>query len=203
LKVSDHTRRAYAAEADRFRDFVSKPLSLVTLMDVQGYAEALGQGSRKPASQNRALTAVKSLLAFGHETGYLAFNVGAAVKLRPPRDSLAQRILELRESDVAKLIKAAPEGRDCVLVKLLYVAGVRVSEVCGLKWCDAVPRARAGKSSNLSKPRRTRAPRIVTACNRKPPLRPSRTEAGPRIFRVSAGCGTMLVSVACDAWARL
>ncbi len=53
LKSSAPTQRAYAAEADRFRDFVGKPLALVTLMDVQAYAESLGQGSLKPASQNR------------------------------------------------------------------------------------------------------------------------------------------------------
>ena len=70
-----------------------------------GVRPSLDQGSLKPASQNRALTAVKSLLSFGQETGYLTFNVGAAVKLRPNRDSLAQRILE--ESEVAKLIEAA------------------------------------------------------------------------------------------------
>jgi integrase len=27
-----------------------------------------------------------------------------------------------------------------VLLKLLYVSGVRVSEACGLKWCDALAR---------------------------------------------------------------
>jgi integrase/recombinase XerD len=154
LKNSAHTQRAYAAEADRFRDFVGKPLAVVTLMDVQAYAEALGQGSLQPASQNRALTAVKSLLSFGHETGYLPFNVGAAVKLRPDRDSLAQRILE--ESEVARLIEAAPEGRDRVLLKLLYVSGVRVSEVCGLKWCDAVPRTEGGQISVFGKGGKTR-----------------------------------------------
>jgi integrase/recombinase XerD len=154
LKASLHTQRAYAAEADRFRDFVGKPLALVTLPDVQAYAEALGQGSLKPASQNRALTAVKSLLSFGHEVGYLPFNVGAAVKLRPDRDSLAQRILE--ESEVAKVIDAAPEGRDRVLLKLLYVSGVRVGEVCGLKWCDAVPRTEGGQITVFGKGGKTR-----------------------------------------------
>jgi integrase/recombinase XerD len=154
LKASLHTQRAYAAEADSFRDFVGKPLALVTLMDVQAYAEALGQGNLKPASQNRALTAVKSLLSFGHEVGYLPFNVGAAVKLRADRDSLAQRILE--ESEVARLIDAAAEGRDRVLLKLLYVSGVRVSELCGLKWCDAVPRAEGGQITVFGKGGKTR-----------------------------------------------
>ncbi len=154
LKVSSHTRRAYAADVKRFLMFVAKPLGWVTLADVQAYAAALGQGSLKPASQNRALTAVKSLLSFAQETGYLPFNVGAAVKLRPNRDSLAQRILE--ESEVAKLIEAAPEGRDRVLLKLLYVSGVRVSELCGLKWCDTMPRVEGGQIAVFGKRGRTR-----------------------------------------------
>jgi hypothetical protein len=100
LKISAHTRRAYSSEASRFLEFVRKPLASVTLTDLQAWAETLGQ--RSPASQNRALTAVKSLLSFAHETGYLPFNVGIAVKLRPNRDSLAQRILE--ESEKATLV---------------------------------------------------------------------------------------------------
>jgi integrase/recombinase XerD len=154
LKVSSHTRRAYAADVERFLAFTGKPLDWLTLTDVQAYATALEQGSLKPASQNRALTAIKSLLSFGHETGNLPFNVGVAVKLRPNRDSLAQRILE--ESEVAKLIEAAPEGRDRVLLKLLYVSGVRVSELCGLKWCDTVPRAEGGQITVFGKRGKTR-----------------------------------------------
>src|SRR6185369_9916885 len=138
----------------RFFAFVKKPLSQVTLTDVQAWADHLGQGSLKPASQNRAVTALKSLLSFAQETGYLPFNVGAAVKLRPNRDALAQRILE--ESEVARLINAAPEGRDRVLLKLLYVSGVRVSEVCGLKWCDALARQEGGQITVFGKGGKTR-----------------------------------------------
>src|SRR4051812_26964973 len=58
LKISSHTRRAYAADVHRFTEFVGKPLGWVTLADVQAYATALEQGSLKPASQNRALKAV-------------------------------------------------------------------------------------------------------------------------------------------------
>ncbi len=154
LKVSTHTRRAYAADVERFRMFVEKPLGRVTLADVQAYAALLEQGSLKPASQNRILTAIKSLLSFGQETGYLPFNVGVAVKLRPNRDNLAQRILE--ESQVAKLIEAAPEGRNRVLLKLLYVSGIRVSELCGLKWCDAVQRTEGGQITVFGKRGKTR-----------------------------------------------
>jgi len=154
LKASLHTRRAYAAELARFLGFVSKPLARVTLSDLQAWREHLGQGSLKPASINRALTAVKSLLAFAQETGYLPFNVGAAVKLHPHRDPLAQRILE--ESQVARLIDAAPEGRNRVLLKLLYASGVRVSEVCGLKWADTLARQEGGQITVYGKGGKTR-----------------------------------------------
>jgi integrase/recombinase XerD len=154
LKISSHTRRAYAAEAMRFLEFGHKSLARVTLADLQSYAEVLGQGTLKPSSQNRALTAVKSLLSFGQEIGYLPFNIGVAVKLRPNRDGLAQRILE--ESEVAKLIDAAPEGRNRVMLKLLYVSGVRVSELCGLKWCDAIARTEGGQISVFGKGGKTR-----------------------------------------------
>jgi site-specific recombinase XerD len=157
-KTSGHTRRAYAADAVRFLSFAAKPLCGVTLADLQAFAADLGQGSLKPASQNRALTAVKSLLSFAQETGYLPFNAGAAVKLRPNRDGLAQRILE--ESQVARLIEAAPGGRDRVLLKLLYVSGVRVGEVCGLKWADAVPRQEGGQITVFGKGGKTRAIRV-------------------------------------------
>jgi site-specific recombinase XerD len=153
-KASPATRRAYATEAARFRAFTQKPIAWITLADVQSYAQSLGQGTLKPASQNRALTAIKSLLSFGQETGYLPFNVGAAVKLRPARDSLAQRILE--ESEVARLIDAASEGRNRVMLKLLYTSGIRVSEVCGLKWCDALPRKEGGQITVFGKGGKTR-----------------------------------------------
>jgi len=154
MKTSRHTRRAYDAEAAHFLAFVHKPLAWVTLTDLQAWAAQLGQGTLQPASQNRALTAVKSLLSFAQETGYLPFNVGAAVKLRPNRDGLAQRILE--ESEIARLIEAAHPGRNRVLLKLLYVSGVRVSEICGLKWCDALARPPGGQITVFGKGGKTR-----------------------------------------------
>jgi len=154
LKTSPHTRRAYSADVGRFLNFARKPLAAVTLADLQAWTAGLGQGRLRPATQNRALTAVKSLLSFAHETGYLPLNVGVALKLRPNRETLAQRILP--ESDIARLIEAAAPGRDRILLKLLYASGVRVSELCGLKWADAAPRSEGGQITVFGKGGKTR-----------------------------------------------
>jgi integrase/recombinase XerD len=153
-KSSPHTRRAYAADAALFLRFVAKPLYRVTLADFEIWAAHLGQGNLKTASRNRSLTAVKSLLSFAQQTGYLPFNVGAAVKLLPNRDFLAQRILE--ESEVSRLIEAASWGRNRILLKLLYATGARVSELCGLKWADAVARKEGGQLTLFGKGGKTR-----------------------------------------------
>jgi integrase/recombinase XerD len=153
-KSSPHTRRAYAADAALFLRFVAKPLYRVTLADFEIWAAHLGQGNLKTASRNRSLTAVKSLLSFAQQTGYLPFNVGAAVKLLPNRDFLAQRILE--ESEVSRLIEAASWGRNRILLKLLYATGARVSELCGLKWADAVARKGGGQLTLFGKGGKTR-----------------------------------------------
>jgi integrase/recombinase XerD len=184
-KVSVHTRRAYRTEIERFRRAVDKPLAWIAMADLQAYAEELGQGSLKPATSNRALTAIKSLLSFGQETGYLPFNVGAAVKLRPNPDGLAQRILE--ESEVAKLIDQAPPGRDQVLLRLLYMSGIRVSELAQLKWCDLMPRAEAGQITVFGKGGKTRA--ILLKPKTWNALVSLRGEAGPvdPVFRSQKG----------------
>jgi len=192
MKTSSHTRRAYAAEVARFLAFVQKPLSGVTLADLQAWAERLAQGNFKPASQNRAVTALKSLLAFAQETGYVPFNVGAAIKLRPARDTLTQRILE--ESALARLIDAAPEGRDRVLLKLLYVSGVRVSEACGLKWCDALSRQQGGQITVFGKGGKTRTVLLKPKVWQQLLSIKGDAKAADPIFRSRKGGGALDVS---------
>ena len=192
LKTSPHTRRAYAAEAARFLGFVSKPLAWVTLADLQAWAAHLEQGNLKPASRNRAVTALKSLLAFAQQTGYLPFNVGAAIKLRPHRDGLAQRILE--ESEVARLIEAAPEGRNRVLLKLLYVSGVRVSELCGLRWCDALARQPGGQITVFGKGGKTRTVLLKPRVWQQVLSIKGESQAADPVFRSRKGGGALDVS---------
>ena len=106
------------------------------------------------ASQSRILSSVKSLLAFGHRIGILVVDVGAPLKLPSLRNRLAERILP--EPDLQRLLARETNKRNAVLLRLLYAAGLRVSELCGLKWRDVVERAEAGQVSVYGKGGKTR-----------------------------------------------
>lgn len=134
----EHTQRAYRADADRFLTFVAKGLRQVTLSDVQNYLDALAAAGLSPASQGRRIAAVKSLLAFAHRLGYVPFDVGAPVKSPKVKDTLAERILA--EDDVMHLLKLEKNRRNHCLLRLMYRAGLRVSEVTTLAWRDCAAR---------------------------------------------------------------
>lgn len=149
---SPHTRRAYEADARAFLAHTARPLRSVTLGDVQAYGAELVHLA--PASRARKLGAIKSLLSFGQRIGYLPFNVGAPVRVPPVKNVLAERILE--ESDVVRLLALEREPRNHALLRLLYLAGLRISEACGLVWRDAKRRNPGGQVTVFGKGGKTR-----------------------------------------------
>jgi len=156
---SPHTRRAYAADvAALWRATPGKSLATLTVADLEGWKQRM-QAGRAPASTNRRLTAVKSLLAYGRRTGYLVFDVGAAVENLPTADRLSERILT--EYEVAALLRTARKTRTQALLWTLYYTAIRNSELCGLRWRDvqrdaAVPVAaihgKGGKTRHVALP---------------------------------------------------
>lgn len=130
-KASAHTRRAYTADVLSLLAHLSElrtTLRAATLADVQSWADGLTGAA---SSRARRLAAVRSLLAFGHRTGYLPFNVGGVLERVKVPNELAERILT--EDETRKLLDAAT-GRDRALLRCLYASGGRVSEICGLRW---------------------------------------------------------------------
>ncbi len=144
---SRHTRRYYQADAKAFLNFVGKPLAQVTLADVQDFADFLETSNLAPSSRGRTLSSVKSLLAFGNRIGMLAVNVGALLKAPAAKNTLAERILS--EAEVQKLISLETNLRNQVMLKLLYAGGLRVSELCGLRWRDLQARSEAEGQINV------------------------------------------------------
>lgn len=147
-----HTQRAYGRDIRRFFEQAAKPLQQVTLGDVQAYADSLS--ALAPSSQARMLAATKSLLGFAHRIGYLAFDVGAAVQLPHYRETLAQRILT--ETQVQAMVALEPNRRNRLMLRLMYAAGLRVSEVCALSWGDVQEQGDSGSLVVFGKGGKTR-----------------------------------------------
>ena len=153
---SEATQEAYRSDLTKFLDFTeSKPLRTVTLADVQEFADFISE-LLAPASQARILAALKSLFAFGHQVGYLPFDVGRPVKLPSRRDERAERILSA--DDVHSIIAYAKRGRDQALIRTLYIGGLRVAEAVTLRTRDLVTRDnnRGGQIGVFGKGAKTR-----------------------------------------------
>ena len=151
---SRHTQRAYRSDAEWFLEAMGKPLHRITLGDLQQYAGQLVETGLEPSSVYRSMSAVKSLFAFGHRLGYLAFDVARPLRLPALRDGLADRILE--ETDVVKMIALEQMPRNRAILLTLYTGGFRVAELCSLKWSDLQNRDTAGQITVFGKGAKTR-----------------------------------------------
>jgi integrase/recombinase XerD len=149
---ADRTRRAYQDDVAAFLRFVDKPLRQITLGDLVAWGETFSEMA--PASGARKLGAVKSLAAFGHRLGYLAFDIGAPLRLPAVKTTLAERILG--EGDVLRLLTLEANPRNHALLRLLYAGALRVSEICALTWRDLQPREDAGQVNVFGKGGKTR-----------------------------------------------
>ena len=181
---SGHTQRAYRADIARFRAGAGKPLRQTTLADLQQFADSLG--GLAPSSRYRTLSAIKSLLAFGHRIGYLNYDVGRVLRLPAVRNRLAERILP--EAEMHRILSLEPNPRNRAVLTLLYASGIRVSELCGLSWRDLQPNGDGGQVTVFGKGGVTRSVQIpasvwklVTA------LRTSKNSADDPVFQSRKG----------------
>lgn len=153
---SPNTQRYYGREARRFLSFVNKPLDRVTVEDMQAYADYLATTNLSAASQGQSLSTIKSLFSYANKKiAVLPANVAGAVELPKVKDRLSERILP--EVSIHLMIALETNQRNSLVLKLLYAAGLRVSELCGLKWRDLQPRVDAGQVTVYGKGGKTRA----------------------------------------------
>src|SRR3954452_8159586 len=189
---SRHTQRAYLADVERFRSRAGKSFASVTLADLQGFAASLEDLA--PATRYCALSAMKSLLAFGHRIGYLPFDVGRVLRLSSFRNRLSERILP--EADVHRMLSLEPDNRNRALLTLLYASGIRVSELCALCWRDLQPNGDGGQITVLGKGSVTRSVQLPASVWKQ--LESLRGSAGPddpvlRSRKKGAGLQTVAV----------
>lgn len=149
---SAKTVEAYTKDITRFYDTIHKSLQETTLEDLQAFDTSLAH--LKSASRARTLAALKSALTFGVKTGYLQFNVGAALKLPKIENTLAERILTDRQ--VYRMLDGEKNTRNHAILTLLYYGGLRAAELCNLQWRHLQERGEAGQVAVYGKGKKTR-----------------------------------------------
>lgn len=152
---SAQTRNYYRLYAQQFLEFVGKPLHLVTLAEVQGFALSLAERGLARSSQRTIVAAVRSLLSFGNASEILPKNVGALVEMPEAMDTLHERLLS--EMEVSSMIVLETNPRNRAILRLLYLAGLRVSELCALKWQHLQRRGESGQVTVIGKGSKTRS----------------------------------------------
>ena len=139
---SPRTAEAYRiAVRDLLHSAGTADVRAVRLEDLQAWDREMEARGLAASSRRTRLAAAKSLLKFCQQQGLTERNAGAQLRVPSARDALAERILS--EDELGRLVEAAARGthaeRDRFLVRLLYAAALRVSELCGLRWRDVVP----------------------------------------------------------------
>ncbi len=149
---SVNTVDGYRRYAERFFNHVNnKPLAECSLMDLQLWEISLKSSDN---SKRVAVGAIKSLFSFAKELGVISSNLGILIKSPKAKITLAERILT--EEEVTAVINNTTNPRDRAIIRLLYFAGLRVSELCALKWRDLKVRGEGGQITVFGKGDKTR-----------------------------------------------
>ncbi|GBE95696.1 tyrosine-type recombinase/integrase [Nostoc cycadae] len=148
---SANTVDGYRRHAERFFTNTNKHLKDCTLMDAQLWVMTLG-GSEN--SKRVAVGALKSLFSFAKQLGVIEANLGVLIKSPKAKNKLAERILT--QEEVKSLMNSTTNARDHAIIRLLYFAGLRVSELCDLKWRDLKTSGDGGQINVFGKGEKTR-----------------------------------------------
>ena len=141
LGRSENTRINYRVDLRHFRDYLEgQGITDAARIDTRAVSiflrSILGVGEAK-TSASRRLSAVRGFTAWLAETGRAANDPSAGMKGPKKPDALPRAI---SYADVERLLMQGPDERaeqyrrDRLVLELLYGAGLRVSELIGLKW---------------------------------------------------------------------
>jgi site-specific recombinase XerD len=192
--VSDHTRRAYVHDVDEFVAWCERGgcarASDLDHRTLRRYFAYLTTRGFSKASISRKAAGVHAYVRFLRRRGVLAHDVAARLRTAKGTKKLPR---VPRQADAVAMLDTAAEAadrddprtaRDVALLELLYGAGLRVSELCGID-VDAVDLRKAtvtvlGKGSKvrrlpLGDPAREAVATYLR--NGRPALLTQRTEA--------------------------
>jgi integrase/recombinase XerD len=125
------TIKNYLAIAQKFLSWSGKDLTSIGLIDLQDYLNSLDCTS---STKKTKMATIKSLLTFCQKLGITAYNPGVLLKTETAPDQLHSRILT--EVDIQLMVRLETNNRNKLILKTLYLLGLRVSELTSIWWLD-------------------------------------------------------------------
>ena len=146
LAVNRRDRRGQAAArlAEVCAILGPRPAHSITPQDVErlkarlSEAQARGRGgTRKPASVNRYLQDLRAAYNLARRNGKLEHNPAGDVRLLRENNKRTRELTAEEETRLLTTLEPRRRGADLrPLVRLILETGVRLGEVCGLRWSD-------------------------------------------------------------------
>ncbi|RNF82849.1 tyrosine recombinase XerC [Montanilutibacter psychrotolerans] len=139
-RASAHTLDAYRRDLTALSEWTSaQGIDLLALHaeQLRGFIAAEHRRGLSPKSLQRRLSACRSLYAWLLKMGRVAASPAAAIRApKAPR-----KLPQVLDPDEAKVLVEVPTDvplglRDRALLELFYSSGVRLSELCALRWRD-------------------------------------------------------------------
>jgi integrase/recombinase XerD len=127
---SSATQKTYFYVISQFRSVLEKELRQVTFEDLLHWMDSLA-GQSQNTKRNK-IAVIKSLFGFAHKIGYLPVNPAQLLKQPKENDCRVERILT--KSQVKAITADCPAYRDEMIIKALYVLGLRVTELVEMQW---------------------------------------------------------------------
>lgn len=111
-----------------------------TFSTLQNWRESLSQ-RYKVSTANKKLSAIRSLLKFALEMGYLRVNPASKLRSIPnskDKDKQGKSVTEriIPHSEIKQLVASASNQRDRLMIKTCYLLGLRIHELLNLHWQD-------------------------------------------------------------------
>jgi len=127
-----NTRDAYERDLKAFFSFFhGHSLKKITTAHIAVYLKEISEG-REVSTIARTKSSISSLFKYLVKVRYLDVNPADHLDAIKVPDQTQYRVLDHEE--IRRMIDLEPEFRNQVIIRLLYKTGLRVSELCGLKF---------------------------------------------------------------------
>ena len=139
-RVSPHTLDGYRRDLEALVAWAARAgvdVDAPAESDIRSFVAAEHRRGLAPTSLQRRLSAVRGFYQWRLRNGYLAANPAAGVRApKAPR-----RLPQVLDPDEAKALVEVPTDaplglRDRAMLELFYSSGLRLAELCALRWRD-------------------------------------------------------------------